>query len=75
MKGTILDFLKLANETPELAGALVQLAAKYDFEFSDEVSDEALQDVAGGFLERFPNVPLTKEPPRNKSMDREGTIE
>ena len=39
----------------------------------DEVTDE-LEEVAGGFLERFPNVPL-KEPPENKSMEREGTIE
>ena len=41
----------------------------------DEVSDEQLQDAAGGFLERFPNVPVKKEPPLNKSMEREGTIE
>ena len=48
MKGTILDFLKLANEKPELAQELVDLAAKHDFEFSDEVSDEDLEKVAGG---------------------------
>ena len=50
MKGTILDFLKLVNEKPELANELTQLAAKYDFEFSDEVSDEQLDDVAGGMF-------------------------
>jgi hypothetical protein len=48
MKGTILDFLKLATEKPELAEELVELAAKYGFEFSDEVSDDELEDVAGG---------------------------
>ena len=48
MKGTILDFLKLANEKPELAQELVDLAAKHDFEFSDEVSDKDLESVAGG---------------------------
>ena len=51
MKGTILDFLKLTNEKPELANELVQLAAKYDFEFtSDELSDSDLDAVAGGAL-------------------------
>ena len=48
MKGTILDFVKLATENSELAGELVQLAAKHDFEFSDEVSDQELEGVAGG---------------------------
>jgi hypothetical protein len=50
MKGTILDFLKLAAEKPELVRELGQLAAKYDFEFTlpDEVSDEQLEGVAGG---------------------------
>ena len=48
MKGTILDFLKLTAEKPELAKELVELATKYDFEFSDEESDEQLDDVAGG---------------------------
>ena len=48
MKGTILDFLKLANEKPELAQELVDLAARHDFEFSDEVSDKDLEKVAGG---------------------------
>jgi hypothetical protein len=48
MKGTILDFLKLAAEKPELAQELVDLAANYDFEFADEVRDEDLEGVAGG---------------------------
>jgi hypothetical protein len=48
MKGTILDFLKLAAEKPELAKELVELAAKHDFEFTDEVSDQELDAVAGG---------------------------
>ncbi|MFC1639856.1 hypothetical protein ACFL3B_03720 [Gemmatimonadota bacterium] len=51
MKGPILDFLKLATEKPELAKELVELATKYDFEFSDEVSDEELEGVAGGTLD------------------------
>jgi len=52
MKGTILDFLKLANEKPGLANDLIQLAAKHDFEFivPDEVSDDALDGVAGGAI-------------------------
>jgi hypothetical protein len=48
MKGTILDFLKLASEKPDLAEELVELATKHGFEFSDEVSDEELEAVAGG---------------------------
>ena len=48
MKGTIIDFIELANKTPELTQAILDLAAQYDFEFSDEVSDEALEGVAGG---------------------------
>ena len=49
MKGTILDFLNLAAEKPELAKELVELATKYDFEFtSDELSDADLDSVAGG---------------------------
>ena len=48
MKGTIIDLIKLANQNPELTQAIVELAASYDFEFSDEVSDEALEAVAGG---------------------------
>jgi hypothetical protein len=49
MKGTILDFLNLATDKPELAKELVALATKYDFEFtSDELSDTDLDSVAGG---------------------------
>jgi hypothetical protein len=56
MKGNILDFLKLAAEKPELAQELVDLAAKYEFEFSDEVSDEELDSVAGGATAVFANA-------------------
>ena len=52
MKGTILDFLKLATEKPDLTEELVELAAKHGFEFSDEVSDEELETVAGGAWSR-----------------------
>jgi hypothetical protein len=50
MKGTILDFLKLAGEKPELAQELAKLAGKYDFEFApwDELSHSDLDSVAGG---------------------------
>jgi len=48
MKGTILNFLKLAAEKPELAKELGELASKYDFRFTHEVSDEELESVAGG---------------------------
>ena len=46
--GTIIDFLKLAADTPELARELVQLATRFDFEFSDELNEEELESVAGG---------------------------
>jgi hypothetical protein len=49
MKGTILDFLKLVSEKPELAKELFELAGKYDFEFSDdELTEDDLDSVAGG---------------------------
>jgi hypothetical protein len=44
----MLDFLKLAAEKQQLAEELVELARKHDFEFSDEVSNEELEKVAGG---------------------------
>jgi hypothetical protein len=51
MKGTILDFLQLAAEKPELAQGLVQLAAQFDFEFvDDELTEDDLDSVAGGAL-------------------------
>ena len=50
MKGTILDFLNLATTNPDLSQDLVELAAKYGFEFTDEVSEEQLEDVSGGAL-------------------------
>jgi hypothetical protein len=48
MQGTMLDFLKLATEKPQLAKELVELAEKYDFQFDDEVSDDQLEGVSGG---------------------------
>jgi hypothetical protein len=48
MKGTIVDFLRLASEKPELAREFLELAARHDFEFSDELRDEELESVAGG---------------------------
>ena len=48
MKGNVLDFLKLVDEKPQLAQELVDLAARYDFEFSDAVTDEELEKIAGG---------------------------
>ena len=56
LKGTILDFLRLAAEKPELAKDLVALAGKYDFQFSDEVSDEDLDGVSGGAVSNINNV-------------------
>ena len=53
MKGTILDFLKLATEKPELAKELIELAARHEFEFVDdtELKDEDLDEVAGGIID------------------------
>ena len=48
MKGTILDFLKLAAEKPELARDLIDLAVRHDFTFTDELSEEELEGVSGG---------------------------
>jgi len=60
MKGTVLDFLNLAVERPELAKELLELATKYDFEFTDEVSDEQLDDVAGGANRVFANMNIVQ---------------
>ena len=49
MKGTILDFLKLASEKPDLGKELIELAEKYDITFTDEVSDEELDAVTGPY--------------------------
>jgi hypothetical protein len=59
MKGTFIDFLKLAAEKPELAQELVDLAAKHDFTFTDEVSDEDLEKVAGGAVSKIVMDSLT----------------
>jgi hypothetical protein len=48
MKGTFVDFLQLVVDTPELAKGLEELAASFDFEFSGELSDAELENVAGG---------------------------
>jgi len=49
MKGSILDFLNLATQKPELAKAIAELAARFDFEFvADELSDAELESIAGG---------------------------
>ncbi len=54
MKGTIIDFMNLTTEKPELAKELVELATKHDFEFtSDELSDADLDAVAGGLSYAF----------------------
>jgi len=51
MKGTILDFLNLATEKPELANELLELAAKHEFEFFvEELSDDDLESVSGGVI-------------------------
>ena len=61
MKGTITDFLALVTEKPELAKELAALAAKYGFEFSNELSDEDLEDVAGGTQLQDMRLQLTME--------------
>jgi bacteriocin-like protein len=51
MKGTIMDFLNLAAEKPELAHDLLELATKHDFEFTvEELSDDELDSVSGGVV-------------------------
>ncbi len=61
MKGTILDFLKLAADKPQLAKDLVALAAKYDFEFDDEVNDDELDMVSGG-ADAMPDICKLPDP-------------
>jgi hypothetical protein len=64
MKGTFIDFLQLVVDNPELAEQLEQLAARFDFEFTDEVSDEELENVAGGLSvvkEQLSSEPAPKE--------------
>lgn len=49
MHGNFADFLKLTEENAELAAELVELAARYDFEFTDQaLSEEDLEAVSGG---------------------------
>lgn len=64
MKGTILDFVKLASEKPELAKELVDLACRYDFEFAlpDELSDGQLGQVAGGTVAEGKPEPAESDP-------------
>jgi len=50
MKGTIIDFLNQISRNPALAKEFAELAAKHGFEFTDEVSDEELESVAGGAI-------------------------
>ena len=50
MKGTILDFLRLVAEKPDLTKEFVECAGRHDFEFTDEVSDEDLDKVVGGVV-------------------------
>ncbi len=51
MKGTILDFLKLATDNSDLAKGLIELAGQFDFQFTDdELTEEDLDSVAGGAL-------------------------
>ncbi len=52
MKGTVLDFMKLVAENPELARKLGELASEFDFEFTDdELIETDLEAVAGGALD------------------------
>lgn len=49
--GTITEFLRLVERTPQLAREFGELAAKYDFRFvREELSDEQLDDVSGGVM-------------------------
>lgn len=50
MRGTIVDFLNFAAVKPELGKELAELAARHDFEFTEELSDADLDQVAGGMI-------------------------
>jgi len=67
MKGTFIDFMKLASENPELAQELVDLAMKYDFQFTDQVTDEQLEGVAGGVDDGTPRMVIFNPPPPTTS--------
>ena len=58
MKGTGSDFFDLAAQNEELTRELVELAARYDFEFEfeseGELDDAALDAVAGGTMSMCP---------------------
>jgi hypothetical protein len=56
MKGTILEFLKLAAEKPEVARELAELAAKHGIDFS-ELTDEELEAAAGGVVDKMVFIP------------------
>ena len=64
MKGTMLDFLKLASEKPQLAEELVELACRHDFEFTwpQELSEEQLGQVAGGVVAEGKPDPAESDP-------------
>ena len=54
MKGSVLDFLQLAEKNPGLARELVELAARYSFEFEPfELSDAEARAVTGGAFGAF----------------------
>jgi len=69
VKGTMLDFLKLVSEEPELAKGLAELAAKHDFEFSDEVPDRDLEAVAGGTLAPSKEMNIESVPQDDDASD------
>jgi len=71
MKGTILDFLSLVAEKPELARKLGELAAEFDFEFvDDELSDVDLEAVAGGTGQTLSNIGEKEQLSSMMEMDR-----
>jgi hypothetical protein len=72
MKGTIFDFLTRAAERPDVAKELAELAAKHDFEFSDEVGDKELETIAGG-ADLASSPQLLKQPSLLSSSEFDGT--